>query len=57
MTKKDHVVTHHTTLQSATNWIEQVLTLSSGGITALNQYIEAQQLAHERVIKALDGVK
>jgi len=57
MTKKDHGVTYHATLQSATNWIEQVLTLSSGEITALNQYVEAQQLAHERVIKALDGVK
>ena len=51
------VVTYHKTLQLATNLIEQVLTLSSGEITALNQYAEAQQLARERVIKALDGVK
>ena len=54
---KGHGVTYHTTLQSATDWIEQFLTLNSGEITALNQYVEAQQLAHERVMKALDGVK
>lgn len=56
-TVKGHGTTYHTTLKSAVDWIEEVLTLSSGEITTLNQYIEAQQLAHERVTKALDGVK